>query len=102
MIQKHYNQFFEVYRVSSSIDSNNFEIETSAVASSGFGYLEPLYGNEVYTSDKYQSKTTHRLFCEPMDIKEKDEIKISTNVYNIDVIQNYRNHHLELVLILRK
>lgn len=102
MIEKHYNQFFEVYRVSSSIDSNNFEIETQVVNSSGFGYLEPLSGNEIYISDKFQSRTTHRLFCPVISVTEKDSIYIGLDKYNIDLIQNLRNNHLEIIMILRK
>lgn len=103
IISRHYNQFFEVYTTSSSVDANNFEIESMVVTASGFGYFEPLDGNERYISDKYQSYTTHRLFCQPtVCVTEKDEIRISSTSYNIDLVQNLRNNHLELILILRK
>jgi hypothetical protein len=102
MIEKYYNNFFEVYRVSSSINENNFEIENRIVNSSAFGYLEPLSGTEKYISEKKQAYTTHRLFCPIIDIIEKDEIHIGSNIYDIDLIQNQHNNHNEIILLLRK
>ena len=102
MIDKHYNIGFNIYRVSSSIDANNFEIETQSLNLSNMGYIEPLSGNERYMSDKKEAYTTHRLFCKILDVVESDEIHVGSDTYDIDLIQNFRENHLELILILRK
>ena len=103
MIQDYYTTSFESYRVSSSVDANNFEIETDVINLSGSGRFEPLSGAERYFSDKKEAYTTHRLFCEVLDIVEKDTIKINSLDYDIDAVSSQEDaslqHHLEIILI---
>lgn len=101
-IRNHFNTEFSIYRISSSIDVNNFEYETEVLYTKDKGYIEPLSGNERYISDKWQALTTYRLFCPVIDITESDEIEIGSEKYNIDLIQNMRNNHLEIYLIGKK
>lgn len=92
---------FDVYRLSSSVDANNFEIETEVLNLSSKGFLDPLTGAEVFLNDKEEVRTTTRLFTPIMDIVEKDVIKIGSYSYDIDLIQNFYNDHLEITMILR-
>ena len=100
--KKYFTTDFQIYRPSGSIDANNFEIETDVLYLSNKGFFEPLTGAEIYTNDKYEARTTHRLFTYILDIVEKDVITIGSNTYNIDLVQNFLNDHLEIILILRK
>lgn len=102
MISDYYTQNFTVTRISSSIDSDNFDIQSPVVYYSGKGSLEPLNGNERVFNDKYESYSTHRLFCPIINILESDSITVESRNYYIDLIQNFRNHHLEIILIERK
>ena len=101
-IEHNYTTTYSVYRVSSSVDINNFEPESLELYSTKKGLLEPLAGNERYMSDRREAYTTHRLFTGIVSVTESDEIHIGSYVYDIDLIQNFRNNHLELILILRK
>lgn len=102
MINDYYTTTFSIYRVSSSVDVNNFLIETMSLFSTSKGFFEPLSGNERYLSDRKQLHTTHRLFSPVINATEKDEIHMGSNTYDIDLIQNFQNNHLEYILIERK
>jgi hypothetical protein len=102
MIDKHFNTAFDIYRVSSSVDENNFDIQSDILYSTGKGFFEPLSGNERVINQKYESFTTHRLFTSIINITESDTLYIDSCAYNIDLIQNYQNDHLEIILIRKK
>lgn len=98
-----YKYSFDVIRLSSSVDENNFEIESEVTNSSDNKcYLEPLTGQERYYNDRKELYTTHRIFTDMVDVTEKDVLQISGSSYDIDLIQNFDNNHLELILIARK
>lgn len=103
MITDFYTTDFSIYRVSSSIDVNNQEIETNEFHLSSSGRFEPLSGVERYFSDRKEAYTTHRIFCDVLDIVEKDTLQIDGVDYGIDavLIQTDRTNenHLEISLI---
>ena len=102
MISDYFTTSFTTNRVSSSVDENNFDIQTDVTNLTSKGFFEPLTGRERIYNDKYEATTTHRLFTPVLDIVESDTIIINTLSYNVDLIQNYMDRHLEIYLIQRK
>ena len=101
MIADHYTTTFQTYRLSGSVDANNFEIETEVLNLTDKGFFEPLTGAQITVNDKTEERTTHRLFTEILDISGSDEIRVASIPYNIDLIQDFNGDHLEITLIRR-
>jgi len=62
------------------------------------GRIIPLSSHERLMQDKSLNTTTHRIFCDPMDIMPIDRIKWGTYYFEITGIRNPSElyHHLEI------
>jgi head-tail adaptor len=55
------------------------------------GKIRPLKGDERYASDKITLFATHRLYCDPITITEKDIVVSGTSTYSVVFVNNVMN-----------
>ena len=62
------------------------------------GRVSPLNSQERLMQDKALNTTTHRIYCDPMDVMPNDRIKWGTYYFEITGITNPSEvyHHLEI------
>jgi len=101
MLSKDYNTTFQTFRLSGSLDENNFLIETKVLYLTEKCFFYPLTGGEIVVNDKTEERTENAMNTEIIDIIASDEVRIDNVPYNIDLIRNYSNDHLETTLIKR-
>lgn len=62
------------------------------------GDIQSIKGNKILINDKIVIDSTHRLYCDIIDIDENDRVKDANRTYQVMYVANIRNHHLEVDL----
>ncbi len=89
MISAHYDREFEIKRPVTTSNGGLVSVVYQTIATIR-GKLRPLSGNERHYNEKNNYETTHRLYCDVMDIRAEDKIIDLTNgrVYDVKYIKN--------------
>ena len=66
------------------------------------GRIRPLTGKERIASEKLDVISTHRLYCDPADIKETDRVEFNSKTYNVTYVSDPMNmsEFLQIDLLL--
>jgi len=66
--------------------------------------IQPLRGVERIMSQQIGAEITHKMFCDVVDILERDEVVDSDGVrYDVNAVLNIGNgHHLEVMMTERR
>jgi len=93
-----YNQTLILQFPSLADDGQGGEVKTWADIGSFRGRISPLTAQERLLQNKETMTTTHRIYCDPMDVTPDDRIKWGTYYFEIIGITNPSEmyHHLEI------
>lgn len=100
MIEDYYIDDFKVKRQTLQNDGGGVFTPVFTDYSNVKGRLRPLTGNEILANDRIGLKTTHRFYCDVINVIVTDRIfdSVSSSSYDIKFIKNpmQMNHHLEI------
>jgi len=92
------NQILVLQSFTETADGQGGQIFVWADIGSFKGRISPLSSQERMMQDKTLNITTHRIYCDPMDVMPNDRIKWGTYYFEIIGITNPSEvyHHLEI------
>lgn len=93
-----FNRTLVLQRYSETDDGQGGVTKAWSDAGSFRARISPLTANERISQDKTTSLTTHRIFCNPIDISHEDRIRWNSVYFEILGIINPSEmyHHLEI------
>ena len=92
------NQTLTLQTLTETSDDQGGVTSTWTDAGSFRGRISPLSSQERLMQDKTLNTTTHRVYCDPIDIMPNDRIKWGDYYFEITGIRNPSEayHHLEI------
>lgn len=96
-INDHYIPGFTVKR-SVQTNVNGIATETFSDLAEVSGRMRALTGNEILANERRGLKTSHRFYCDVIDIEIRDRIVNGSNTFDVKFVKNpmEMNHHLEI------
>ncbi len=88
MMGRHYESGFEIWRDTGDTDDWGTTIENFEMQAEMEGRLRPLSGDMRMAADKQTEFATHKLYCDPVDIRAGDRIHFQGDVFRVNFAQD--------------